>query len=223
MGRFRGCSAGRSKSCPVSALDARPTRRPTRRRRIATKSTCSPPRRSMPSSRRSKSRRPHVKFIFATTEVQKIRSPSSPAASVSTCRRVEPEVSSANLKAMVEREGAGPTPRGWAHRPRGQRLDARCPVAARPGHRPGRGAARSSPPPWCAIFAWVAVALVVMSLLWFAFREPEREQARQTIGATQQSSVERGQYLVAAANCVSCHTAKAGTPFAGGRPLAHDL
>ena len=35
--------------------------------------------------------------------------------------------------------------------------------------------------------------------------------------ANQQSPVERGQYLVGAANCVSCHTAKAGTPFAGGR------
>jgi mono/diheme cytochrome c family protein len=46
---------------------------------------------------------------------------------------------------------------------------------------------------------------------------PQSIAARLTIAASQQSPVERGQYLVGAANCVSCHTAKAGTPFAGGR------
>jgi mono/diheme cytochrome c family protein len=37
------------------------------------------------------------------------------------------------------------------------------------------------------------------------------------MAATQQSPLERGEYLVRAANCVSCHTVKAGAPFAGGR------
>jgi mono/diheme cytochrome c family protein len=37
------------------------------------------------------------------------------------------------------------------------------------------------------------------------------------MAATQPPSVERGGYLVRVANCVSCHTAKAGVPFAGGR------
>ena len=41
----------------------------------------------------------------------------------------------------------------------------------------------------------------------------------QTVGATQESPVERGRYLVGVANCVTCHTAKTGTPFAGGRPF----
>ncbi len=31
--------------------------------------------------------------------------------------------------------------------------------------------------------------------------------------------VERGRYLVAAGDCVACHTAKNGKPFAGGRPV----
>ena len=34
---------------------------------------------------------------------------------------------------------------------------------------------------------------------------------------TRQSPIERGRYLVGAANCISCHTAKGGAPFAGGR------
>jgi len=34
--------------------------------------------------------------------------------------------------------------------------------------------------------------------------------------ADEQSSVQRGQYLVQAANCISCHTTKDGKPFAGG-------
>jgi mono/diheme cytochrome c family protein len=33
------------------------------------------------------------------------------------------------------------------------------------------------------------------------------------------ASVERGRYLVRAANCFSCHTAPDGAPYAGGRPI----
>jgi mono/diheme cytochrome c family protein len=61
------------------------------------------------------------------------------------------------------------------------------------------------------------VAVVVVSILWFYFGAPARKQAPRTIEASRQSAVERGKYLVGVANCVSCHTAKAGTPFAGGR------
>ena len=38
--------------------------------------------------------------------------------------------------------------------------------------------------------------------------------------ATAQDAVQRGEYLVHAAGCVSCHTAAGGLPFAGGRALA---
>lgn len=36
---------------------------------------------------------------------------------------------------------------------------------------------------------------------------------------TAPAQVERGRYLAAAANCVACHTAAAGTPYTGGRPV----
>lgn len=67
---------------------------------------------------------------------------------------------------------------------------------------------------------------MVLSLVWLCFGVSGRKQAPhtvgatpQTVGATQESPVERGRYLVEVANCRSCHTTKAGTPFAGGRPF----
>jgi len=38
-------------------------------------------------------------------------------------------------------------------------------------------------------------------------------------GATAQSAIERGEYLARAGDCVSCHTANGGAPFAGGLKL----
>ena len=38
--------------------------------------------------------------------------------------------------------------------------------------------------------------------------------------AVAQDAVQRGEYLVHAGGCVSCHTVPGGTPFAGGRALA---
>lgn len=58
-----------------------------------------------------------------------------------------------------------------------------------------------------------------MLLLWLFFGVPGRKQAPPSNGVIQPSTVERGLYLVGVANCVTCHTAKAGTPFAGGRPF----
>jgi mono/diheme cytochrome c family protein len=55
--------------------------------------------------------------------------------------------------------------------------------------------------------------------LWFFFAGSGRKSAPRTIVAMQESAIERGRYLVAAANCVSCHTATDGKPFAGGRPF----
>ncbi|MGO9932336.1 MAG: c-type cytochrome [Steroidobacteraceae bacterium] len=63
------------------------------------------------------------------------------------------------------------------------------------------------------------VALLVIALLWFFFGRLGDCCAPQTLGATQELPVERGRYLVGVANCQSCHTAQAGTPFAGGRPF----
>jgi mono/diheme cytochrome c family protein len=58
-----------------------------------------------------------------------------------------------------------------------------------------------------------------MLLLWLIFSVPGRKQTPETPGAIQQSAVERGKYLVDVANCATCHTAKTGSPFAGGRPF----
>ncbi len=66
---------------------------------------------------------------------------------------------------------------------------------------------------------WVSLAALLVSLLWLYFGLPGRKQATQTSRAIEKSAVERGQYLVGVANCVTCHTAKAGMPFAGGRPF----
>ena len=39
------------------------------------------------------------------------------------------------------------------------------------------------------------------------------------LAAGEEDQVERGQYLVRAGGCFSCHTAKGGEKLAGGRPL----
>ncbi len=60
-------------------------------------------------------------------------------------------------------------------------------------------------------------ALIVVSLLTICLCVPAEVKAAQETGAIQGTPVERGQYLVRVANCVGCHTAKDGTPFAGGK------
>ncbi len=80
---------------------------------------------------------PHVKFIFATTEIRKV-----PVTVLSRCqrfdlRRIDSEVLVDHLKIdcgqgkRVNRAGGA-----GADRARGRRLGARRAVAARPGHRP---------------------------------------------------------------------------------------
>jgi mono/diheme cytochrome c family protein len=61
------------------------------------------------------------------------------------------------------------------------------------------------------------VVLVAVSFLSLGLYAPARVQAAPEIGATQESAVDRGRYLVQAANCISCHTTKDGMPFAGGK------
>jgi mono/diheme cytochrome c family protein len=66
--------------------------------------------------------------------------------------------------------------------------------------------------------------VVALLLLWLFFGAPGRRPAPPVTGAIQQPAVEqpvveRGHYLVDVANCHTCHTAKSGTAFAGGRPF----
>jgi mono/diheme cytochrome c family protein len=69
----------------------------------------------------------------------------------------------------------------------------------------------------CRAFA-APLAFSAMSLLGSCSKAPEQPKAVD-VAATAGSStpVEQGHYLVQAANCISCHTAPGGAPFAGGQ------
>lgn len=66
---------------------------------------------------------------------------------------------------------------------------------------------------WLAliVLAWFALDALVG---WWYRRGPAVQ-----VAATP-AQIERGRYLVAAADCAACHTADGGAPFAGGVPLA---
>lgn len=65
---------------------------------------------------------------------------------------------------------------------------------------------------------WIALCLASILLAGCS----EREQARaQTNASPEQLS--RGKYLVAAADCIACHTTAGSAPFAGGAPLKSDF
>ena len=80
---------------------------------------------------------PHVKFIFATTEIRKV-----PVTVLSRCqrfdlRRVETDVLVEHLAAIAEQGKRQDRAGGiGADRARGRRLGARRAIAARSGHRP---------------------------------------------------------------------------------------
>lgn len=72
---------------------------------------------------------------------------------------------------------------------------------------------------WKRLIAWIVlIALVWFALDWLAGWWYRRGPAVQ-VSATK-AQIERGRYLVAAADCAACHTADGGAPFAGGVPLA---
>jgi mono/diheme cytochrome c family protein len=59
--------------------------------------------------------------------------------------------------------------------------------------------------------------MLVLVLLVASCSQSARAPHGSSITATEDSSVEKGRYLVQAANCISCHTTKDGTPFTGGK------
>lgn len=63
---------------------------------------------------------------------------------------------------------------------------------------------------------WIPIVIVVIgaAITWRAFSLSV--EARPDVPATPEM-VERGRYLVQAGDCVACHTAPGGEPFAGGR------
>lgn len=72
---------------------------------------------------------------------------------------------------------------------------------------------------WKRLILWA----LLIALIWFAldallgwwYRRGPAVQVNAT-----PAQIERGRYLVAAADCAACHTADGGAPFAGGVPLA---
>ncbi|HEX6794902.1 MAG TPA: c-type cytochrome [Casimicrobiaceae bacterium] len=50
-------------------------------------------------------------------------------------------------------------------------------------------------------------------------RDEMLAEAASTSVSTTSSAIERGGYLVTAGDCIACHTARGGAPFAGGRPI----
>ncbi|QWP76571.1 c-type cytochrome [Lysobacter sp. K5869] len=72
---------------------------------------------------------------------------------------------------------------------------------------------------WKRLILWA----LLIALIWFAldallgwwYRRGPAVQVTAT-----PAQIERGRYLVAAADCAACHTADGGAPFAGGVPLA---
>lgn len=73
--------------------------------------------------------------------------------------------------------------------------------------------------------AWLLAGLVLALVLTLAVwqlnlrDEPDVTQAVATAAASP-ALVERGAYLARAGNCMSCHTARGGSPYAGGRGIA---
>jgi mono/diheme cytochrome c family protein len=61
----------------------------------------------------------------------------------------------------------------------------------------------------------VALALALIAVLKLG--APPEEVAPPS--AASEDAVDRGRYLVRAGNCFSCHTARGGEPYAGGRPV----
>ena len=65
-----------------------------------------------------------------------------------------------------------------------------------------------------------AVALAVAGVLWLDRAEPLDEAPAEAQAATPDATqLERGRVLALAGNCVACHSARGGVPYAGGRAL----
>lgn len=63
------------------------------------------------------------------------------------------------------------------------------------------------------------VLLLAGTIAWQRFYEPDTG-ASGTPRADAQTQISRGLYLARAANCMTCHTARGGQPYAGGRIIA---
>jgi mono/diheme cytochrome c family protein len=70
-----------------------------------------------------------------------------------------------------------------------------------------------------AALAIVLAAAVQLARVWLAPAGPEPQPPIAGTPADLPAAVAHGEYLAKAADCVACHTAVGGTPYAGGRPF----
>jgi mono/diheme cytochrome c family protein len=69
---------------------------------------------------------------------------------------------------------------------------------------------------WSAL---VVVVVVLVAAWWLAVPDRQTGDAPQSAAGSGGNQVARGKELVTLADCRSCHTARGGAPFAGGRPI----
>ncbi len=68
------------------------------------------------------------------------------------------------------------------------------------------------------ILAAAFVAMVVLAGAWL-LSDPSPAMSEAGPVDSEATQVERGAYLARAGNCMACHTARGGEPYAGGRPI----
>ena len=74
----------------------------------------------------------------------------------------------------------------------------------------------------CLLGLLVSVVLAYFGVLWLAGREHPQAASPDAVGPAlnQAQLLERGKYLSLLGNCMTCHTARGGAQYAGGRSLA---
>jgi mono/diheme cytochrome c family protein len=65
------------------------------------------------------------------------------------------------------------------------------------------------------VFAMGAATLAAM-VTWLNFRDEDRISQAATPFSPTPAQIKRGEYLARAGNCIACHTARGGEPYAGG-------
>ncbi|OOG38507.1 cytochrome c [Polaromonas sp. A23] len=66
----------------------------------------------------------------------------------------------------------------------------------------------------------LAVAMALAALVaWLNLRDEPDLSSPAAAAETSPAQIQRGAYLARAGNCMSCHTARGGTPYAGGRGI----
>ena len=71
-----------------------------------------------------------------------------------------------------------------------------------------------------ALLGLLAFGLLLVALIWWLNRrdeDPLANDGSSAGGAASAEQIARGAYLARAGNCVGCHTAQGGAPYAGGR------